>query len=297
MARPYRSRVRPSITATAAALCAALGAALLLAVGWQYLGGYGEIVFAGTMVRGLILGGLLTWVFRKTNFSRPVAAGAIAALATLLAIAGARYQAHSQARAEALVDAAELLLISTGAGTAPEETQAEYEETRDSLTFVHYLRGYYGFDGQAEDGAAALWGPWAGLALYGLEIAAALALATLYPMGQAAEPVCAQCSRWREEGMLGKAAHGSTDTFTEKLLASDLEAALACLAPPDTNERLELSLATCTAGHDEGKGGVLRVREQAYGSHGRNLLLRDRADLAIDQDETDAIITKLGTWS
>jgi hypothetical protein len=249
------------------------------------------------MARGLIIGGLLTWVYRRTNFSRPFAAGLIAALATLMAIVGSRYEAHTVDRADAMADAAELHLLSTGAGTDPEETQADYDRTRDSLTFVHYLRGYYGFDGQAQDGTAALWGPWAGVGLFALEVAIALAVATLYPVGQASEPVCSKCSRWSSERLLGSAAHGQTESFLKHLLESDTDAALSCLARPDTKERLELSLATCALGHDEGEGGVLRVREQVYGSHGRNLILRDRADLAIDQQETDALTGALESWS
>ncbi len=297
MARPYLSTVRPSLTSIAAVLSAAIGSAMLLAVLWHWLGGYGEIVFAGTIVRGLMIGGLLTWVYRRSNFSRPRAAGFIAALATLLAIVGSRYEAHTALRSEVMADAAELLLISTGAGTDPKETRAEYEKTRSSQTFVRYLRGYYGFDGQAKDGTAALWGPWAGVALFALELTLALAVATLYPVGQASEPVCMQCSRWRSERLLGSAAHGKTDAFVARLLASDAVGAVACLTPPDTKERLELSLATCPSHHDDGKGGVLRVREQVYGSHGRNLILRDRADLALSQEEADALTAEIESWS
>jgi hypothetical protein len=264
---------------------------------WRWLGGYGEIVFAGTIVRGLIIGGVLTWVVRKTNFSKPRAVTWIAALATLLAIAGSRYEAHSMQRAGALEDAAELLMISTGAGTAPEETQAQYDKTRRSLTFVRYLRGYYGFEGQAKDGTAALWGPWAGVVLFALEVGLALVVATLYPAGQAREPVCSQCSNWREERLLGTAAHGQTEAFLKHLLASDTQRAIACLAPPDTKERLELSLATCPSRHDEGKGGTLRVREHVYGSHGRNLIVRDRADLAITHTEAEELIAALESFA
>ncbi len=285
------------MTAVAAMLCAAFGSAILLAMVWRWLGGYGNILFAGTIVRGLLIGALLAWVCKRARFSKPVAAATIAALATLLAIVGAHYETHTRVRAEALADAEEVRLISSGAGSDPAEVEAEYERARDSLSFVNYLRGYYGFEGQAKDGTAALWGPWAGLALYAMEIAAAMGLATLYPLGQAGEPICRECARWREEQVLGCAAHGCTPVFLSHLLASETKAALDCLAPPDTAETLVLSLARCSRGHDEGRGGVLRVRDLVYDSSGRNLLTRDRGDLQVDQHECDAIIAALETWA
>jgi hypothetical protein len=278
-------------------VCAAAGSALVLALVWRWLGSYGQLLFAGTIVRGLLIGGLLTWVIRRTNFSSAFAAGTLAALATLFAIVGANYEAHTRVRAEVLADAAELLQISTGAGTDPSEVEQHYRDTEEALTFSNYLRGYFGFEGQAEDGAAALWGPWAGIGLYGLEIAAALALATVYPVGQASEPVCARCGRWQNEVVAGTSAFGNTEKFIGRLLAPDLDAALQCLTPPDTKEHMELSLATCALGHDAGKGAVLRVRDQVYGSRDHNLLLRDRADLQLEQAECDAIASRLETWA
>ncbi len=297
MARLYRSQARPSVAAIAAMVCAALGAALLLAVGWRWLGAYGELIFAGTIVRGLIIGALLTWVVRKSNFAKPLAAGAIAALATLCAIVGARYEAHTRHRAAMMQSASELLLISTGAGSDMAEAEEHYRNTRAELSFGNYLRGYYGFTGQAEDGSAALWGPWAGLALYGLEIAAALGLATCYPVGQAREPVCPRCSRWREEKVLGQSAHGKSQEFTAHLLDSNTEAATSCLASPDTGETTELVLARCGLGHDDGKGGVLRVRDHVYERGNRELRQRDRADVSVDQGEVDAIIASMEAWA
>lgn len=297
MARSYRSHVRPSPVALVALLCAATGSALLLALLWRLLGSYGQLLFAGTIVRGLLIGGLLAWVIRRTNFSNAFAAGTLAVLATLCAIVGANYEAHTRVRAEALADAAELLQISSGAGTDPTEVEQQYRHTEESLTFINYLRGYFGFDGQADDGAAALWGPWAGLALYGLEIAAALALATVYPIGQASEPVCARCGRWQIEVVLGTSAFGNTEKFIATLLTPDLDAALLCLTPPDTKEHMQLSLASCPLGHDAGKGAVLRVRDRVYASRDHNLLLRDRADLQLEQAERDAIADRLETWA
>ena len=125
MARPYRSQVRPSVRAHAAVLCAALGSALLLALTWRWLGPYGEILFAGTVLRGLAIGGLLTWVYRKTNYARPKTAAGIALIATLAAIIGSDYVAHRELRAEALEDAADLLLFSTSAGTDSDDVEAE----------------------------------------------------------------------------------------------------------------------------------------------------------------------------
>ena len=297
MARLYRSRVRPGRSAVLAMSCAALGSALLLAIGWQWLGAYGNLLFVGTVARGLLIGVLLGWVCRRAHFSWPRMAGLIAATATLLAIVGSHYQAHWRDRASQLADASELLLLSTDAGGDPVALQAEYEVTIHSLSFANYFRRYFGFEGQAKDGAAALWNPWAGLSLYALEIAAALFLSTLYPAGQASEPVCTRCARWQEEQILGTAAYGATAALTKHLLAGNSKEAALALRQPDTNEHLELSLATCHHGHDKDGGGVLRVREHFYDKRSRNILVRDRIDLLVNQSETEAITARLETWS
>lgn len=296
MACLYRSQVMPSRRAVLAMSCAALGMVLLLSLCWRWLGPYGNMLFVGTVARGLLIGGLLSWLCRRAHFSWPRAAGFIAAAATLLAIVGSDYEAHRRDRAAQLADAEELLLISTGAGTNPVELQAEFESTGRGLSFANYLRRYYGFEGQAKDGAAALWGPWAGMALYALEIATALFLASLYPMGQASEPICRQCAQWQSERVLGTAAYGVTAAFRAHLLASNTEEAAQALRPPDTKEHLELSLATCSHGHADG-GGVLRLREHFYDKRNRNLLVRDRVDLLLDEDETEAIVSRLEAWA
>jgi hypothetical protein len=91
---------------------------------------------------------------------------------------------------------------------------------------------------------------------------------------------------------LGKAAFGVTAAFTSNLLAGNTREATQDLRPPDTTEYLELSLATCSHGHDDG-GGVLRVREHFYDKRNRNLLVRDRIDLLLEKDETEAIVSRL----
>jgi hypothetical protein len=296
MARLYQSCVRPGRSAVLAMLLAASGLALLLAVAWPWLGPYGELVFAGTILRGLLIGALLTWVAKRAHFSWPRSAAWIAGAATFLAILGSHYIEHRRDRSEQMADAAELLLISTGAGSEVEELREEYDKTVEGLSFGSYLRHYFGFAGQAKDGAAALWGPWAGLALYTLEVGAALFLATLYPVGQAREPICSSCSSWQEEEVLGRAAYGVTAAITAHLLAEETDKATELLRAPDTREHLELSLATCPSGHSQG-GGVLRLREHFFDKRNHNLLARDRADLLLDQNESDAITRRLEAWA
>lgn len=295
MARPYRSPVRPSVTAILAMACGSIGAVLLLSLSWRLLGSFGDMAFAGTAARGLLIGALIAWICRRTGFSWPRAAGSIAALATLLALVGSHYDAHRRDRAERVRDADQLLLIRTGAGSEPDEIRAEHQQTLRSLSFANHLRRHFGFEGQAEDGASALWGPRAGLGLYVIEVLLALLLAAYYPAGTASEPVCARCGRWSEERLLGLAAYGVGPAFLTSI-QSDPAAAIELLSEPDTKEHIELALATCPQGHDAA-GGVLRVRERFYDRGSRHLIVRHRADVVLDESDQQALSSRLEIWS
>mgnify|MGYP001549136334 CR=1 FL=1 len=145
------------------------------------------------------------------------------------------------------------------------------------------------------DRSAAFWGPWFGLGLFSVETLLALIACTLYPLGQAREPICQECSSWLCEEPLGHAAHGETRSLIEALY-TDSATALESLREPDTREYLEFNLASCQRGHDD-DAGVLRLREHFFAKRSRTLLVRHRADVLLDSAETRALRERLAAWS
>ncbi len=288
MARLYRPNLRPTIRASVAILCAALGAVLLLAMTWHQLGSLGDMIFVGTIARGLIIGILLTWVVASTGFAHARAAAWIAGIATLLAIVGAHYQGHRTERAVRMQEAETLLLQREGFGNDRKKLQAEFEEMASALTFANYLRDYFGMTSndqtEAVDGTASKAGPGPGIGLYLVELLAALLVAAYYPAGRASEPACRLCDRWYQERELPPAAHGVSPEFIAALLANNATQAIALLEPPDTAEYVGLSLASCPT-HCETAAPVLRIRDYSFPRGSRELSSHHRADLELDEPE------------
>ncbi len=293
MARLYRPTLRPTARASAAMLCAALGAALLLAMFWHRIGSWGDMLFVGTIARGLVVGILLTWVVARTGFAHARAAAWIAGAATFLAIVGAHYQGHHTERAVRMQEAETLLLQREGFGNDREELQAEYDETIGALTFANYLRDYFGITNndqtEAADGTASKAGPKLGIGLYLVELLAALLVAAYYPAGRASEPACQLCGRWYHERDLPPAAHGVSSEFIAAVQDNATQA-MALLEPPDTEEYVGLSLASCP--RCKTASPILRVSDYSFARGSRELSSHHRADLELQDSEYSQLMER-----
>lgn len=295
MARPYRSRAPLSAASLLALGCAGLGCALVLAATWHLTGALGQLVVAGVVVRGLVIGVVLMGVVKRMRIARPAVVASVATLATLLAVGGAHYRDHLVRRAEALEDAEELRSLSISAGSEPFVADAAYRDREAALSFLHYWREFFGLEGDAIDSASRSMGPSGGMLLFTFELVAGVFAALYYPMGIASEPACPRCGEWREEQALGRAAFGATRTFLRELLAGNASAS-DVLAAPDTPECLDLVMARCPRGHDE-EGGALRVRERVFDRHSRVLMGRHRADIELSAAEAQRIGERVGAWA
>lgn len=294
MAKPYCTAIRPSLTASVAILSGGVGIALLLAVGWRHLGIVANIAIVSVFVRASIVGRFLAWIAQRTCFSWKKTAALLAALSCLLAILAPHYFAFQAERAEALSSQSEFLKISAD----PDIHGQDFQDQASGLTFYAYGKSYFGFVGQAKDSASAILGPKMGLGFFLIELLFGMLVAAYYPAGVANEPVCAKCGRWLPERRLIEAAHGTTPAFIAALLRHESESALDMLAPPDTEEKLIISIAQCPC-HPQEKGeapgdAVLRLREEILSRRGRLTLLRHRADLLLSTAETKLVLGRGG---
>ncbi|MCP4447711.1 MAG: hypothetical protein GY811_20595 [Myxococcales bacterium] len=292
MARPYRPTRRPTIRATAALLCAGVGVALLLSVGWPLLGGLGDILIIGTVARALLIGLLLSAVLARTAFAHSWAAATIAIFATAMAILGAHHQRHLENRSEGLVQAEDQRLRSLGFGRDALEIDQEYRENVERLSFGNYVREYFGFasasNGESGDGAASKVGPGLGVGLYIVELLIALLASTYFPVGRASEPACSDCGRWLIENEPRRVAHGVSSEFIGAIRGGASEDAFALLKAPDTREYVELCVASCPA-RCNGAASVLRIRDFTIPRGSGELVMRHRADLVLSGSEAFAL--------
>lgn len=277
-------------------LCAAGGAAILLAMGWGLLQHYGTLLLVRSVLPALLVGGLLTWIVGRTRYGWPRSAALIAAVAVLLAITGTQFVDYQEQRETKLQEMQKRVQLSISFGSDPDELWLEYETERAAMNFGQYLRRRFGFEGHASDAGAVWFGPRVGVTIFGLELLLAAFVAGLVTATKAKEPACPQCGRWSEESDLGRSTYGEGAEFVADLLAGRPEAAMDRLAEPDTPEQILLSLALCPQGHDTSTG-TLRIRERSYDRRGRTLLTRQLADLAIESHEQRLLRDKLGEIS
>lgn len=276
-------------------LSGALGIALLLGIGWRHLGIVGNIAIVSVFVRASIIGQLLAWIAQRTYFSWTKSAALIAALSCLLAIFASHYFAFRAERDETLSTQREFL----GFSSDPTVHEEDFREERAGLTFFAYEKSCFGFDGQAKDSASAILGPRMGFGFFLIELLFGLLVAAYYPAGIASEPVCSKCGQWLPERRLIEAAHGNTSAFTAALLRNEAESALKLLSPPDTEEKLILSIAQCPR-HDAQPGNsqentVLRLREEILSQRGRLSILRHRSDLLLSDIESQLLLASVET--
>lgn len=288
MARRYRSRRRPSTTSLLALGAGAIGAALALAFAWGFLGAIGELAFLGMLARALAIGALLAWICKRTGFSRPRAAAAIAGAAVVLSIAGSQYFSYVDQRTETQQAAQELRSQRLGFGSDPAEIQAHYQATLASLTFSNHLRRYFGLQGPGRDGASNFMGPAFGIGLFSLELVIAMLVAMYLPTGQASEPVCDTCGEWLREDVPMHCQYGHGKRLVDLLLAGECERAAEELVPPDTREHLQVTLASCPQQH-AGDAGVLRLREHFIARRGRHMRTRHLADVQLAPAERSCL--------
>jgi hypothetical protein len=290
VARSYRYRGPTSARSVLAVVCTAAGCALLLAIGWPYLGKLGRLALVGAAARGAIVGGALAVVVERSQLPRPRLAGALAAVATLAAILGTMASDYHRDRLRRIREIDEGIEFRASLGTDVDELAEVREQKLSELDLRAYLAHSFGFSGPASDGASKLFGPRAGVLLFGFESVIAMLLAAYYAAGRASEPACPRCGRWLHEGKSRRARYGVTERITSALVRGATDDAARLLEPPDTSEYLELSLARCPAGHE---GVVLRLREHFLDRKSRGRLHRHRHDIELSSAERATIEERL----
>lgn len=237
---------------------------------------------------GVGVGASMAWAVRRLVLARPAVAGALAALAVVAAMATQLALDFRAARAERAREIDELARLRAGVGVSEEELAAAREAILARWTVARYAQARFGLDDSGTfTGTPPVLGRAGAVAVSILELCLALAIAGLWAAQVASDPACPRCGRWRVERGLGAAAHGVAREAAARLLDGDAEGAAALLRPPDTRERVLLSLLTCPAGHD-GEAGVLRIAEVSW-TRRRRLALRRVADLAMEEAEVAAI--------
>lgn len=272
-----------------------VGAALALAVGYQFLGDLGNLAFVGMAARGLVIGAVLAWICQRTGFSRPRAAAAIAGVATVLSILTSHALAFQHERNEHESRAEDLRQLRASVGNNAADLDTDYQHAMAALSWDRYWQRYFGLQGPGVDGAANFLGPAFGIGLFSLELIVAILVAMYLPGGRASEPICQQCGAWLEEESLFNTTFGITQTLLRELQDTRDGRAFHKLTANDTPEFLELSLAQCPHTH-EADAGVLRFREHFFARQGRRALRRHRADLELspeERSELDAAAARL----
>jgi hypothetical protein len=227
-------------------------------------------------------GAALALVAVHLVLSRPWLMAALAAVSAAAALAVLLALDYRAARAGRAAEIDEVARTRQGIGLASaEELAAVRAALLRDWTLGRYVRERVGLDDSgAFTGAAPVLGKHGAMALSGLELLLAAAIAGMWAGRAASHPACPCCGRWRAERRLGAAAHGVAGPLVARLLAEDAEGAASLLRPPDTREKTLLTLLACPEGHD-GDGGVVRVSDLSWTRH-RRLAMRGVEEVEVD---------------
>jgi hypothetical protein len=288
---------RPRAPVRGAQLAGALAAAAAIAIGLGVAAhGVSATLFQVDVLMpfliGLGAGGIMAVVVRRLRLSRPLLAAGLAAAAAVGALA---MQMEMDFRAARAAHAAHLDQVDRVQGAIGADTAAARARVRAAQmaewTRTSYAAARIGIDDTGWfTGAPPVLGRAGSVAVSILEVVIAALCGWMMAGRAASEPACAACGQWRAERVLGEARSGVARDLVGRLLAGD-DSAIGLLAPPDTRERVVLSLFECAA-HDAG-GGVLRVSDVRWTRRRRLLAARRVDDLEIDAATVTAIEERL----
>lgn len=286
--RPYRALAPLRAAGVLALVAAGAGGAALVAWLMHRIGALADTFAVGALVRGALLGALLSRVVHRAQVGRPRVAAAVALAAALLCAAGELALDYGDFRDEQRARALELMELRSAMGVGPPELAAEAERELSSVTLSQYVDERYGSKSASFLGS--ILGKELAVAVFFLEVGLIALSAVLLTLGRAREPCCSQCGRWLAECPLPAARHGIASAVERSLLEDNRKEALSHLEPPDTREETRFALASCPLHEGE---IVLRLRELRFDRQRRRLDQRHLCDLQVSEADARALLAAL----